>query len=157
MNNCDVLKDTKHLYIKKDYDGLFVRLNGPMLGAFFGRLNYGNNADFAKGVEVFYRRIDFGIRNKMSLSYRFSGSIAEPYCSVVFFFACFFFKLDIPKRIQEKWKERDMLRASQGYPPCPNCGMQDFYFGHGHAYEPVIVCNRCDNIVYEADPMPYII
>jgi len=90
----------------------------------------------------------------------FSGSMVEPYTSL----HIYIWKIDVwfvrnpLKWLMDKWGEYKLNRALKADPEarCPKCNSHKLREGNGFAYEPLIYCKACSNILWAADPTPYI-
>lgn len=94
---------------------------------------------------------------------KFSGSIAKPYEHFYFRLSRLYIGGDTPKwikRLKKWWKWFKIDKKCKKNPDtlrCDKCGSHRLRDGHGLAYEPIIWCKKCGNIVYQSDPTPYII
>jgi hypothetical protein len=89
-----------------------------------------------------------------------SGSIEKPCDHILLFFHRLEFFINTPKIIvtYKKWRRKvEMFKYNklQGF-LCPDCGSHKLLPSRGMAYEPIIFCDGCGMIVWEADPEPYI-
>ena len=90
-----------------------------------------------------------------------SGSIEKPNTHILLFFYRLEFFISTPKLLVKymKWRQKIQqyrFNKIEGY-YCPDCGSHKLLPARGMAWEPIVYCNSCGTIVYEADPTPYII
>ena len=90
-----------------------------------------------------------------------SGSIEKPNTHIMVFIHRLEFFISTPKPIigYKKWRrklEQYKFNKIQGY-LCPVYESYKLLQSRGMAFEPIVYCNSCGSIVYEADPTPYII
>lgn len=90
-----------------------------------------------------------------------SGSLEKPNDHISVFFHRLELFISTPNSIvkYKNWRRKlNTYKFNRHYDiRCPECNSYKLLPSRGMAYEPIIYCNSCGDIVYEADPEPYII
>lgn len=117
--------------------------------------------DNGKRIEVWYYGNSRQAKKPRLFRIGFSGSWAKPYTSMHWYFwrtdICFW--INPFEKLMYWYKEaRQDFYAwkDNSEDRCPECGSVKLRQCSGFAGEPIIYCKKCDNIVFESDPEPYI-